>query len=84
MTAVVVPFPMVRRQAFAERHARYGATLKPAAFEKYLSRQTAHQADLMARNGIAAHLVRQEIVAMESAIRAALWFQVLQPSGGPG
>src|SRR3954447_17244461 len=35
----IIPFPLARRRAFIDRHARLIATMKPEAGERYLDRQ---------------------------------------------
>ena len=35
----LVPFPLARRRAFIERHARVIATMRPEPGERYLDRQ---------------------------------------------
>lgn len=82
MNAVVMPFPLASRRAFIVRHARYGATLEPAAFEKYLARQLMHQADVMRKRGIADVVVQREIANMHRSICVAVWDTLMLPSGG--
>ncbi len=83
MTALVVPFPLARREEFIKRHARYAASIRPEAAERYIERQLKHQADTMLRRGIGIDVIAAEIHAMNAAIRSALWDEVLLPTGGP-
>jgi Family of unknown function (DUF6074) len=83
MSALVVPFPLTRREDFIQRHARYAASIRPEAAERYFERQLEHQADVMLRYCIASSVVSNELRSMNSAIRAAMWTVVLQPTGGP-
>jgi hypothetical protein len=71
--ADVVPFPLARRHAFVERHARLIATMRPDAGERYLDRQLSFQAGNLGRKGIGPHIIEREVAALDSAIRAALW-----------
>ncbi|RTL80835.1 MAG: hypothetical protein EKK35_08220 [Bradyrhizobiaceae bacterium] len=83
MTALVVPFPLARREEFIKRHARYAASIRPEAAERYIERQLKHQADTMLRRGIGVDTIAAELASMHGAIRAALWDEVLRPIGGP-
>jgi hypothetical protein len=55
--------------------------LPPATAEKHLRETLRVQADTMARRGILATTIDIEIRALECAVRAALWRQVLTPGG---
>ncbi|MBI5260264.1 MAG: hypothetical protein HY852_00415 [Bradyrhizobium sp.] len=79
----VVPFPIVRRQAFIERQAWRAAELSPDAGERHIQQQIKLQIAAMRRKGVAEELIAAEARMMESAIRAALWKSVLgRPGGG--
>src|SRR5882672_2330775 len=69
----VIPFPLARRRAFIDRHARHIATMRPEVGERYLDRQLQVQFENLERRGIDLDIIRREIVAMDAAIRAALW-----------
>src|SRR3954451_19938738 len=73
----LVPFPLARRRAFIERHARVIATMRPEAGERYLDRQLQIQLENLQRRGIDLDTINREIVAMDAAIRAALWRAVI-------
>jgi hypothetical protein len=75
----VVPFPLARRRAFIERHARLIATMRPDAGERHLDRQLRIQFENLQRRGFDAQTIEREVVALDAAIRAALWGAVLTP-----
>lgn len=78
-TAEVVPFPLARRRAFIERHARIIAGMRADAGERYLHRQLLIQFDTLERKGVACDVIEREVLSLQSAIRAALWKAVLMP-----
>src|SRR5882672_11366129 len=73
----LVPFPIARRRAFIDRHARLIATMRPEVGERYLDRQLQVQFENLQRRGIDLEIINREIVAMDAAIRAALWRAVI-------
>jgi hypothetical protein len=78
----VVPFPLARRCAFVERHARLIATMRPDAGERYLDRQLQIQFENLQRRGFNVQVIEREVTALDAAIRTALWRTVLT-SGQP-
>jgi len=75
-SSTVVLFPLARRRAFIERHARIIATMRPEVGERYLDRQLQTQFDSLQRRCIDLEIINREILAMDAAIRAALWREV--------
>ncbi|CAN7679744.1 DUF6074 family protein [Bosea sp. LjRoot90] len=80
---VVVQFPRIQDRPFVDRHARLMASFRPNKAEAHLQRLLNGQAETMAKRGISASVVAAELQAIESAIRAALWRQVLLGGGSP-
>jgi hypothetical protein len=80
--AEIVPFPVVRRQAFIQRQAARAAELNQHAGERHIQQQVKVQVDAMRRKGIPEDLIALEVRCMESAIRAALWKAVMSTPGG--
>ena len=68
----VVPFPLARRRAYLERHARLIASMRPEAGERHLERQLKIQYGNLQRLGFDPHVIEQEIIALDTAIRAEL------------
>ena len=81
VTADVVPFPLVRRRDLVCRLVRRCVELSPDAAESHLRRQIDVHAAAMARKGIAAGRVTSEGRALEAAVRAAVWREVLTLGG---
>ena len=73
----VIPFPLARRRAFIDRHARHITTMRPEIGERYLDRQLQIQFENLQRRGIDREIINREIVAMDAAIRTALWRAVI-------
>jgi hypothetical protein len=73
----VIPFPLARRRAFIDRHARLISTMRPEVGERYLDRQLQIQFENLQRRGFDLDTINREIVAMDAAIRAALWRAVI-------
>ena len=74
----LVPFPLARRRAFIERHARLIATMRPELGERYLDRQLQIQFENLQRRGFDARIIEREVIALDAAIRAALCRAVLR------
>jgi hypothetical protein len=77
--AEIIPYPLARRCAFIDRHARMIASMRAEAGERYLRRQLLIQFDTLERKGVACDVIEREVLALGSAIRAALWKAVLTP-----
>jgi hypothetical protein len=77
--AEIVPFPLIRRKAFIERHARLIAGMGAEAGERHLRRQLLIQFDALERKGVACETIEREVLTLGSAIRAALWKAILTP-----
>jgi hypothetical protein len=73
----VVPFPLARRCAFIQRHARLIATMGPDAGGRYLDRQLQIQFENLRRRGFSIQIIEREVIALDAAIRAALRRAVL-------
>ena len=90
MTAVIVPFPIVRRCDFIVRQANRAFELNGNASERHIQMQIKIQADAMRRKGIGEAFINREISSMETAIRSMLlrtlsgwiWFQAWSPISG--
>jgi hypothetical protein len=80
--AEILPFPIVRRQAFILRQALRAADLNQQAGERHIQHQVKCQVDAMRRKGVSEDLIALEARCMESAIRAALWETVINSPGG--
>lgn len=78
-TAEIIPYPLARRRAFVDRHARIIAGMRPEAGERHLQRQLLIQFDTLERKGVACDVIEREVLSLGSAIRAALWNAVLTP-----
>jgi hypothetical protein len=77
--ADIVPFPLARRRAFIDRHARLIAAMSPDAGERYLDRQLRIQFGNLQRRGIDPRIIDREVIALDAAIRAALWRAAFMP-----
>ena len=82
MSAVVVPFPIVRRRSFVRKHAARMASLPETTGEKHLAYQLRLQTETMLKRGIAPDIVEQEVRSLETAIRCELGRLVLTPEAG--
>jgi hypothetical protein len=72
-SGTVIPFPLARRRAFIDRHARLISTMRPEVGERYLDRQLSIQAENLRRKGIPLETIEREVAALGAAIRAATW-----------
>ena len=77
--ARLLPFPLFKRRPFVERHAGLIAGMKADAGERHLTRQMQIQVDVLERRGVERQLINEEIQALSSAIRTALWKAMLTP-----
>lgn len=68
--------------SFVERHARRMAAFRHHKGEQHLLRLLASSEASMRRRGIEEEAILQELAAIESAIRVALWRHVLLEHGG--
>lgn len=71
--AAVIPFPLARRRAFVDRHARLISTMRPETGDRHLDRQLSIQAENLRRKGIPSEAIEREVAALGVAIRAAMW-----------
>lgn len=81
MAAQIIPFPPVRRRYFVVKQANRMASLSRDAAERHLNAQLRIQREAYERKGVNPDIIEQEIRALESAIRSALWAAVLTPGG---
>jgi hypothetical protein len=72
MTAVVLPFPILRRHGFVQKQAAHAASMNPDTSARYVEYQLQVQRDAMRRRGVAEDLIARELKAMEAAIRREL------------
>jgi hypothetical protein len=72
-SGTVIPFPLARRRAFIDRHARLIATMRLEVGERYLDRQLSIQAENLRRKGIPSETIDREVASLGAAIRAAMW-----------
>ena len=82
MSAIVIPFPLCRRQTFIERQANRAAELNPGAGERHILYQLEVQRAAMRRKGIDEALIAREIDCMEIAVRALLQRPLVNTPGG--
>jgi uncharacterized protein DUF6074 len=69
MSAIVLPYPLVRRCTYISRQAEQMACMNDRAAARYLSHQLQVQRDAMCRRGVPQPLIEREIRNMEAAIR---------------
>ena len=81
MVAQIVPFPLCHRAGLVRRQAHRITELSPRAGERHLARQLQLQRETLLRKGVAPEIVDCELVALERAIRTAIWSVVLTPGG---
>jgi predicted GIY-YIG superfamily endonuclease len=72
MTAIVFPFPILRRHGFVQKQAAHAAGMNPDASARYVEHQILVQREAMQRRGVAAELIARELQLMETAIRREL------------
>ena len=80
MTAIIFPFPIVRRHGFVRRQAEHAASMNPDSSARYLEYQLQVQRDAMRRRGVAEDRIVRELKLMEAAIRREL-LQALSHAG---
>jgi hypothetical protein len=72
MTAVVFPFPIVRRHGFIEKQATCAASMNEDSAIRYVERQLTIERDVMRSRGIAENLIDRELYRMAMAISDVL------------
>jgi hypothetical protein len=70
--ADIVPFPLARRRAFIDRHARLIAAMRPDAGQRHLERQLAFQFETLRRKNIDGGAIDREVSSLRAAIHAAI------------
>ncbi|WP_027579153.1 DUF6074 family protein [Bradyrhizobium sp. Ai1a-2] len=81
MTATILPFPAFRRRELIGKIVRSALRMNAAAGEQHIRRSLDLQATVMRRKGIAEDLIAKERIALESAVRQAIWDAVMAPRG---
>ena len=81
MTAIVFPFPILRRRGFVQKQAAHAALMRPDAGVRYLHHQLDVQAETMRRRGIGEDLIQRELRCMLRALQAEFAGGVIQPEG---
>jgi len=81
MSAIIVPFPSVRRRPAICRCAAYMAQLDANGAEGHLKAQLTILERRLRKAGLADEVIQTERKAYELAVRAELWRQVLTPGG---
>jgi hypothetical protein len=71
-TAIILPFPIARRQAFIQKQANQVMCLNASSARCYLEYQLKIQRGAMQRRGVADDLIARELKCMESAVRQEL------------
>ena len=79
MTAIVLPFPIVRRHGFIQKQASHAALMNPDSGVRYLQHQLDIQGETMRRRGIDEDLIQRELRCMRHALQDAFAGNVLQP-----
>jgi Family of unknown function (DUF6074) len=83
-TAAVIPFPSIKRKAFAFRHACLAAQLRPPKAEEHIERQITLQSQTMAKRGIADDLIEKDLSALRVRMFAEYWRLVTTHRHGGG
>jgi hypothetical protein len=68
----VVPYPLCKR-VIVKNLARQLLCYRPESAERTLENQLEFQRQSLLRKGVAPDAVKREILALEHAVRAALW-----------
>jgi Family of unknown function (DUF6074) len=79
MTAIVFPFPIIRRHGFIRKQASHAALMNPDAGVRYLRHQIDVQAEAMRRRGINEDLIQRELRCMRRALQAEFAGNIMQP-----
>jgi hypothetical protein len=78
MTAIILPFPNIRRRTFIRNQAERLTCMNARGAERYLDYQLRVQADAMRRRGIADNIIALELASIELAIRSEFFQTVWQ------
>jgi uncharacterized membrane-anchored protein len=81
MSAVIIPFPIIRRYKFVARQVSRVLELNPRTRERHIHLQLKIQAEAMRRKGIAPNLIVGELNSLEFVIRQALSRTLMKPGG---
>ena len=79
MTALILPFPILRRHGFIQKQASHAALMNPGSGVRYLQYQIDVQAEAMRRKGINEDLVQRELRCMRRALQAEFAGNIMQP-----
>jgi Family of unknown function (DUF6074) len=82
MTALILPFPIVRRHGFIRRQAERAASMNYDSCVRYVERQLTIQRDAMRRRGIAENLIDRELYRMAMAMRREFLLATAETEGG--
>jgi hypothetical protein len=69
VTAIVYPFPIVRRHGFIQRQASHAASMNHDSAVRYIERQLTIQRDTMRKRG-SPSLIDRELYRMAMAMRS--------------
>jgi hypothetical protein len=72
MTAIIVPFPIVRRHGFIQRQVAHAARMNYDSCVRYVERQLTIQRDTMRGRGIAENLIDRELYRMAMAMQSEM------------
>ena len=72
MTAIILPFPIVRRHGFIQRQVAHAASMNYDSCVRYVERQLTIQRDTMRRRGIAENLIDRELYRMAMAMQSEM------------
>jgi hypothetical protein len=79
MTAIVFPFPILRRHGFIRKQSSHAALMNPDSGVRYLQHQIDVQAETMRRRGINEDLIQRELHCMRRALQAEFSGNIMQP-----
>ena len=78
MTALILPFPILRRHGFIQKQASHAALMNTGSGVRYLY-QIDVQAEAMRRKGINEDLIQRELHCMRCALQAEFAGNIMQP-----
>jgi len=84
VSAILIAFPIVRRQDLVRRIAEQMLARSEILAEKHLQCQLNRQRSKLKRKQITDDVIEQQIAAFEAAVRAQLWRLVLLPTRPTG
>lgn len=81
VSARVLPFPLSRRRDLIRRQAQWFSAQPARAAERNLQHQLGVQLEALRRKGVDDETANAEVVALEGAIRAEVWWVILSGGG---